>query len=92
MRLLSAIFVLKVKELNTKCGTGKRKAQKENERSDFKLTLRGLPDGLDLAVAASYYHRFHAGVAKSVYAPDSKSGGLNAHVGSSPTSGTNQYN
>lgn len=23
-----------------------------------------------------------------VYAPDSKSGGLNAHVGSSPTSGT----
>lgn len=29
-----------------------------------------------------------AGVAKLVYALDSKSSGLNAHVGSSPTSGT----
>ena len=31
--------------------------------------------------------RFHAGVAKLVYALDSKSSGLHAHVGSSPTSG-----
>ena len=33
----------------------------------------------------------HAGVAKLVYAPDSKSGGLNAHVGSTPTLGTKVF-
>ncbi len=31
---------------------------------------------------------FRAGVAKLVYALDSKSSGLNAHVGSTPTLGT----
>jgi hypothetical protein len=43
---------------------------------------------LDLIREEFYYSKFRAGVAKLVYAPDSKSGGLNAHVGSSPTSGT----
>src|SRR5215216_1643840 len=33
----------------------------------------------------------HAGVAKLVYAPDSKSGVRQGHVGSSPTSGTNSF-
>lgn len=36
----------------------------------------------------AYHRKFAAGVAKLVYALDSKSSGLNAHVGSSPTSGT----
>lgn len=44
--------------------------------------------GLDLRSLAPYYLKFAAGVAKLVYAPDSKSDELNAHVGSTPTSGT----
>jgi hypothetical protein len=44
---------------------------------------------LDVRLSVTVSFLIHAGVAKSVYAPDSKSGGLNAHVGSSPTSGTN---
>ncbi len=43
---------------------------------------------LDRSAARNYHLKFAAGVAKLVYALDSKSSGLNAHVGSSPTSGT----
>ena len=44
---------------------------------------------LDLRTGRAVLSKVHAGVAKLVYAPDSKSGGLNAHVGSSPTSVNN---
>ncbi len=42
----------------------------------------------DVSRNANYYFMFNAGVAKLVYALDSKSSGLNAHVGSTPTLGT----
>ncbi len=42
-------------------------------------------DYLELKALSSL---IHAGVAKLVYALDSKSSGLNAHVGSTPTLGT----
>lgn len=44
--------------------------------------------GLDVGLQEPYYRKFAAGVAKLVYALDSKSSGLNAHVGSTPTLGT----
>jgi hypothetical protein len=44
--------------------------------------------GLDLTAVEFYHLKFDAGVAKLVYALDSKSSGLNAHVGSTPTLGT----
>lgn len=44
--------------------------------------------GLDLKRLAPYYLNFVAGVAKLVYAPDSKSDEVHPHVGSTPTSGT----
>src|SRR5215212_10757118 len=43
--------------------------------------LRYFQNGLIMCI-------LHAGVAKLVYAPDSKSGVRQGHVGSSPTSGT----
>ena len=44
--------------------------------------------GLDLFGRETYHNESNAGVAKLVYAPDSKSDELNAHVGSTPTLGT----
>src|SRR5215216_1742109 len=43
------------------------------------------------AKAPYHVHPFSAGVAKLVYAPDSKSGVRQGHVGSSPTSGTKPF-
>lgn len=54
----------------------------------FLCTLLVPPARLDLGLSEPYHQKFAAGVAKLVYAPDSKSDELNAHVGSTPTSGT----
>jgi hypothetical protein len=51
---------------------------------------RFLGDGVGASVyRAPLYTEFRAGVVKLADAPDSKSGGLNARVGSIPSSGTN---
>src|SRR5829696_1833225 len=49
---------------------------------------RGLQAILRLLAKRLMMGILHAGVAKLVYAPDSKSGVRQGHVGSSPTSGT----
>src|SRR5690606_37885285 len=47
--------------------------------------------GLDARPCGVLLFLIHAGAAKVVYALDSKSSGLNAHVGSTPTLGTTHY-
>ena len=58
----------------------------------FKALLTAdAPATLDSRLAIMLIFIVRAGVAKLVYALDSKSSGLNAHVGSTPTLGTTPF-